>query len=97
MDGRTLDGKVESTAGGVSRNLADCLTRLDLNPFFVSNMGSQEHAQALLSKMGHMDTSGIKIVPDARTATCIVVLDQGGECLFVIGDMDIHNSLSPEQ
>ncbi|GFW58181.1 pfkB domain-containing protein [Trichonephila clavipes] len=54
MDGRTLDGKVESTAGGVGRNLADCLTRLELNPFFVSNVGSQEHAQALLSKMGHM-------------------------------------------
>ncbi|GFT21267.1 pfkB domain-containing protein [Nephila pilipes] len=54
MDGRTLDGKVESTAGGVGRNLADCLARLELNPFFVSNVGSQEHAQALLSKMNHM-------------------------------------------
>ncbi|XP_055938833.1 uncharacterized protein LOC129968698 isoform X2 [Argiope bruennichi] len=97
MDGRTLAGKVESTAGGVGRNVADCLARLQLNPFFVSSVGAQEHAQALLSKMNHMDTSGIKIVADARTATCIVLLDHCGECLFVIGDMDIHDSLVPEQ
>ncbi|GIY42860.1 pfkB domain-containing protein [Caerostris darwini] len=47
--------------------------------------------------MAIMDKGGIKIVPDARTATCVVLLDHSGECLFVIGDMGVHDSLSPEQ
>ncbi|KAG8185111.1 hypothetical protein JTE90_014586 [Oedothorax gibbosus] len=97
MDGRTLSGKVESSAGGVGRNLADCLTRLGANPLLVSNAGAKEHAQALLSKMDHMDKSSIKIVEGARTATCIVILDSQGECPFLIGDMSVHDALYPQQ
>ncbi|KFM64954.1 hypothetical protein X975_01045, partial [Stegodyphus mimosarum] len=51
MDGRTLDGKVESTTGGVARNVADCLARLELNPFLISTAGAGEYAQLLLGKM----------------------------------------------
>ena len=54
MDGRTIDGKVQSTAGGVGRNLADCMARLGANPFFISLVGAQEYAETLLSKMNHM-------------------------------------------
>lgn len=54
MDGRTLNGKVQSTAGGVGRNVADCMARLGANPFFISNVGAQEYAETLLSKMDHM-------------------------------------------
>ncbi|XP_035226014.1 uncharacterized sugar kinase YeiI-like isoform X2 [Stegodyphus dumicola] len=97
MDGRTLDGKVESTTGGVARNVADCLARLKLNPFLISTAGAGEYAQLLLGKMAHMDVSGIKIIQDARTATCVIILDSKGECLFVVGDMNIHERLSLEQ
>ncbi|XP_071036915.1 uncharacterized protein [Parasteatoda tepidariorum] len=94
MDGRTLAGQVGSTAGGVGRNLADGMSRLELNPFFISAVGVQEHSQALLSKMRHMDISGIKLVPDSRTGVCIINIDQYGECLYVIGDMDIHDRIT---
>ncbi|GIY68698.1 hypothetical protein CDAR_275271 [Caerostris darwini] len=63
MDGRTMDGKVESTAGGVGRNLADCLARLGQNPFLISNVGAQEHAHTLLSKMDHVSLLCLHPVP----------------------------------
>ena len=39
MNGATYQGKISQSFGGVGRNLADCLSRLDLNPVFVSAVG----------------------------------------------------------
>lgn len=54
MDGRTIEGKVQTTAGGVGRNLADCMARLGADPLLISLVGAQENAQTLLGKMDHM-------------------------------------------
>ncbi|XP_054719069.1 pseudouridine kinase-like [Uloborus diversus] len=47
--------------------------------------------------MQHMDRSGIEIVPDARTATGVIMLDNNGECQCMVADMGVHDRLQPQQ
>jgi hypothetical protein len=39
---------------------------------------------------------GVQEMEELRTATYCAVLQKGGELLFGIGDMDIHNHITPE-
>lgn len=40
--------------GGVGRNLADCLSRLEYNPVFLSAVGNDSHSSAMSGYCGHM-------------------------------------------
>ncbi|XP_035203375.1 pseudouridine-metabolizing bifunctional protein C1861.05-like isoform X2 [Oxyura jamaicensis] len=52
--GQTNAGRVRRTFGGVGRNLADCLSRLGLNPLFLSAVGKDEHSESILHYCHHM-------------------------------------------
>lgn len=55
-DGRTLNGSVSSTAGGVGRNIADAIGRLQPSnpPFFVSTVGKDDLGRFLLHSLQHV-------------------------------------------
>ncbi|KAH6934954.1 hypothetical protein HPB50_002487 [Hyalomma asiaticum] len=42
------------------------------------------------------DTGGVVRVEGARTASYCTLLDNRGDCLFGVGDMDIHRHISPQ-
>ncbi|XP_072041914.1 uncharacterized protein [Amphiura filiformis] len=94
--GRTYQGSLQVAYGGVGRNIADCLSRLGSRPLFISAVGNDEHAQALLTYCKNMDQSAISTLSDYNTGTYCAVLDNQGELLFGIGDMDINDQITPQ-
>nr|XP_054930693.1 pseudouridine-5'-phosphate glycosidase-like [Dermacentor andersoni] len=97
LNGTTHAGRIRTSWGGVGRNVADCLTRLLGGTVrLVSAVGVDRHGEALLQHNRLLDTSGVVRVEGARTASYCTVLDDRGDCLFGVGDMDAHRHISPE-
>lgn len=96
LNGATYPGSVRQSFGGVGRNLADCLSRLGDDPLFVSATGADTNRDALEAHCSHMDLSAVASLDNFNTATYCAVLRNGGELLFGIGDMDVHNQITPE-
>ncbi|KAK3854876.1 hypothetical protein Pcinc_038678 [Petrolisthes cinctipes] len=95
MTGGTLKGSIRQSYGGVGRNLADALARLHCRPFLISALGNDSHARALTAHNPLLDQGGLAIVEEASTAVYCVVLDNGGEALFGVGDMTVHEQITP--
>ncbi|OWF38530.1 pseudouridine-metabolizing bifunctional protein C1861.05-like [Mizuhopecten yessoensis] len=95
-DGGTYPGGVRQSFGGVGRNLGDCLSRLGVNPLFISAVGNDSHKPAFQHYSSHMDLSGVAVRDDQTTATYCAVLKRTGELIFGIGDMDIHQTVTSE-
>ncbi|KAL3892222.1 hypothetical protein ACJMK2_004452 [Sinanodonta woodiana] len=95
-NGATYSGIVQQSFGGVGRNIADCLTRLGMDPFFLSAIGRDTHLEAYRAYCRHMDLTGVIQVDDISTATYCAVMRESGDLLFGIGDMDIHSLITPK-
>ncbi|XP_076083091.1 uncharacterized protein LOC143054088 isoform X1 [Mytilus galloprovincialis] len=96
MNGATYPGNVRQSFGGVGRNLADCLSRLDTNPLFISATGNDANRTVFDDYCKHMDLSGVTSLDKFNTATYCAVLSSNGELMFGIGDMDVHKQITPE-
>ncbi|XP_042232087.1 pseudouridine kinase-like isoform X2 [Homarus americanus] len=91
----THRGTIKQSYGGVGRNLGDALARLHCRPFLISAVGDDNYARALTNHNPLLERRGLKVVKDASTAVYCVVLDQLGEALFGVGDMTIHDYITP--
>ncbi|XP_072408342.1 LOW QUALITY PROTEIN: uncharacterized protein [Chiloscyllium punctatum] len=94
--GSTNRGTVRQSIGGVGRNLADCLSRLGLNPLFISAIGKDDNGEAVLSFCSHMDTGGVAVLPGHSTAVYCAVIAANGELSLGLGDMDIHRQITEQ-
>lgn len=56
----TNPGSLLQTYGGVGRNIAECMSRLDSPPFFISSVGKDVNGQTLSS---HLTQLGIVSTP----------------------------------
>ncbi|KAK9512827.1 hypothetical protein O3M35_001157 [Rhynocoris fuscipes] len=98
MDGRTLPGIITQTPGGVGRNIADALGKLYRTPpLFLSAVGSDQFGTFLLESVKHVDSSGVAVRHDNRTACYSALIDKFGDAKLGVGDMQIHSSISEEQ
>ncbi len=52
----TNPGSLLQTYGGVGRNIAECISRLDSPPFFISSLGKDANGQTLAN---HLTQLGI--------------------------------------
>ncbi|XP_041109872.1 pseudouridine-metabolizing bifunctional protein C1861.05 [Polyodon spathula] len=94
--GQTNPGSVGQSFGGVGRNLADCLTRLAVQPLFISALGVDVLSESVLSHCTHMNTSGVARLQDHSTATYCAVITEKGELGVGVGDMDIHQRITEQ-
>ena len=92
----TVNAKVRTCFGGVGRNLADALARLDCNPIFISAVGDDHLGQCILAQNSKLDKSRVLIRNDSSTATYCLTLDSQGDLKYGIGDMDIHQTVTPQ-
>lgn len=93
---QTTPGTVYQSFGGVGRNLADCLTHLDMDPLFISAIGMDMHAESVLRYCSHMDMAGVARLQEHRTATYCAVISGSGELKLGLGDMDIHQQITEQ-
>lgn len=94
--GQTNPGSVCQSFGGVGRNIADCLSRLDHRPLFISAIGTDSHSDAVINYCKHMNTSGVARLKEQNTATYCAVITQSGELSLGLGDMDIHQQITEQ-
>ncbi|KAM4748686.1 uncharacterized protein WCC33_006060 [Rhinophrynus dorsalis] len=92
--GQTNPGRVHQSFGGVGRNLADCLSRLDVRPLFISAVGQDDHSSSVIQYCSHMDMSGVARLEGLSTATYFAVITDSGELSLGLGDMDIHQQIT---
>ncbi|XP_046583894.1 pseudouridine-metabolizing bifunctional protein C1861.05-like [Haliotis rubra] len=94
-NGATYPGSLRQSFGGVGRNIADCLSHLGSRPLLVSAVGRGSHTGALHDNCQHMDLSGVKELEGRSTAVYCGVLQQCGEMMFGVGDMEIMSHITP--
>lgn len=95
LDGRIHSGKFAKSAGGVARNICEVLGKLQEPPHFLTCLGKDAAGSFLLQTIDPKSRKFVQKI-DQDTSQCAVVLDNKGECRFLIGQMDIHDTLTPQ-
>ncbi|XP_018564325.1 pseudouridine-metabolizing bifunctional protein C1861.05 [Anoplophora glabripennis] len=96
LDGRIHDGRFSYTAGGVGRNICESLSKLGYPPNFISTVGDDEQGKLLKTFIPPGSQHMLRVLKGHNTAQCIIVFDRKGECKFLMGDMQIHQQITPE-
>ncbi|CAK1548533.1 unnamed protein product [Leptosia nina] len=96
LDGSTHVCKTEQCGGGVGRNIAEALWRLrDGRTKLLTAIGDDADGRFLHNIAPGLILDGC-YTKESRTATYAAVFDKRGECLLGLGDMDIHNHITPD-
>nr|XP_043618929.1 pseudouridine kinase [Erigeron canadensis] len=77
----TSPGKVRYTAGGVARNIAECVSKLGTKPCMISALGLDMSGSFLLDywKSAGLSTKGIRVGNEIETPVVCIVFDTEGE------------------
>ncbi|CAB3998063.1 pseudouridine-metabolizing bifunctional -like isoform X1, partial [Paramuricea clavata] len=97
--GATNVGRVRQTFGGVGRNIAECIARIGhCKPLLISAVGGDDLGEMLLRQLElvRVSTYGVHISKDSNTATYSVVLNNQGEVVLGIGDMEAHGEVTAQ-
>ena len=92
-------GTVQTSPGGVARNIAENLARLGVDCRLIALVGNDQHGQLLRQ---HGSAAGIDMrhvvqLDSAQTSTYMSVLDDAGDMHVAISDMTIIDELGPER
>ncbi|KAF5275564.1 hypothetical protein FQA39_LY06676 [Lamprigera yunnana] len=90
------EAKFKQHAGGVGRNIAEALSKLGCRPAFISVVGNDNYGHDICSALPEGCTKYIYKLSGHNTAQCNVIFDKGGECKILIGDMKIHQEITPK-
>lgn len=89
-------GRVRSAMGGVGRNIAENLARLGVPTCLVSVVGADANGRRALAEAERtgIDTQHVLVLPDAETSTYLSVLDDTGDMIVAINQMDISDRMT---
>jgi pseudouridine kinase len=91
----SIPGKIKISFGGVCRNIAENLARMEVNTKFISVLGDDDSGKEIInnSKFIGYDMSDSLVLDGGRTPTYLAVLDEFGEMVSGINDMTSINKL----
>ncbi|XVE49402.1 hypothetical protein DITRI_Ditri01bG0080000 [Diplodiscus trichospermus] len=95
----TCPGKVHYVRGGVTRNIAECMSKLGAEPFMISALGIDMAGNLLLEhwKSAKLPTEGIRKHQDIKTPTVCHILDTNGEVAAGVASVEaVEMFLTPE-
>lgn len=86
----SIPGRIKISLGGVCRNIAENMSRVGINTKFISIVGDDEQGRNILehSKMIGYDMEHSLILENKQTPTYMAILDESGEMVSAIVDMD---------
>jgi pseudouridine kinase len=87
-------GSVVTDLGGVARNVAENLHRIDCRVLLCLRVGDDEAGRRVLAQP--FDTSWISVSPSRSTASYTAILDHTGELVVGLADMEIYEEMTPE-
>lgn len=91
-------GIIKMSLGGVCRNIAENMARVGVNTKFISILGDDEKGHSILenAKLFGYDMSDSLIIESGRTPTYLAVLNECGEMVSGIVDMESIGHINPE-
>ena len=91
-------GSCRLSAGGVTRNILENLSRLGIATRLVSALGEDLFGQWLLEHCAglRMDTDAVKRIPGEGTSSYTALMDAQGDMFAAISDMSVLQRLTPE-
>jgi len=91
-------GRVKVSFGGVCRNIAENMARVGANTKFISILGNDEKGKSILehAKTKNLDMSDSLVVEGASTPTYVAILDESGEMVSAIVDINVDQYLTEE-
>ncbi|MGM8216116.1 carbohydrate kinase [Bacillaceae bacterium W0354] len=86
----------EETFGGVARNVAENLVRLNLNTKLLTFVGQDAEGKAIVeaSQQLGIDMSLTVTIPHERTGTYTALLNPDGEMVVSLAEMDIYDQVT---
>ncbi|KAJ3208888.1 hypothetical protein HDU67_006490 [Dinochytrium kinnereticum] len=94
--GTSHSGKVQTSLGGVARNMAEACFRTGGEPIFWSAVGSDAFGVAALEEMSGigMDVSCIGTLDSSSTAIYSSLINGNGQLVGAVADMRIHEKIA---
>jgi pseudouridine kinase len=95
--GTSTPGIVRVSVGGVARNIADNLTRLGTEAVLLSAVGKDGSGKRILNNAAEVgiNTKFCLISDKHRTSAYLAVLDEHGNLVMSVDDMEILSCLTP--
>ena len=88
-------GRVRNSVGGVARNIAENLARLEISTVLLTAVGDDTEGKRVLRLCEGVgiNCSFVQRVPDARTSTYMALLYPDGQLHVAIGDFEIISNV----
>ncbi|MCB9450825.1 MAG: carbohydrate kinase family protein [Anaerolineaceae bacterium] len=88
-------GRVRNRAGGVARNIAENLARLEIETILITAVGDDAEGDRVLDycEDNGIDCTHARIVENARTGTYMALLTPEGDLEVAIGDFAVINMI----
>jgi pseudouridine kinase len=84
-------GQVRNSVGGVARNIAENLARLEVDTVLLTAVGNDVEGKRVLEncEANGIDCTHVRVIDGARTGTYLALLNTGGDLDVAIGDFEI--------
>ncbi|PEJ60165.1 kinase [Bacillus sp. AFS002410] len=91
-------GSVKVSFGGVCRNIAENMAKVNLNTKFISVIGDDINGMNMLNHAKNMniDMEDTLIINGESTPTYLAILNESGEMVSAVVDLDITNNFTKE-
>lgn len=91
-------GRLSMSAGGVTRNILENLSRLDINTHLISAVGTDAFGHGIVEscKRANIGTEHLLLLNGESSSSYIAMLDDSGDMLLGMSDMRILKRLTPE-
>jgi pseudouridine kinase len=96
--GTSNPGTVRTGVGGVARNIAENLARLEVPTILLSAVGQDDSGDFLMKGAAEagVDTSQVLRLADTPTGSYVAILDPTGQTVVSVSGYDIVAAISPE-
>lgn len=98
VQGSSVPGRIRSSLGGVARNIAENLARLDVETVLLTAVGNDSAGERILGQAAGVgiDISEALIMEGQRTGAYIALLSEHGTMDIALDDMGIMGFITPE-
>lgn len=94
----SIPGNIKISLGGVCRNIAECLARVNVNTQFISTLGGDDQGKSILKNsidIGYNMEHSL-ILEDKFTPTYMAILNENGEMESAVVDLDAINCMDSD-
>lgn len=91
-------GKIEICLGGVSRNIAENLVKLDIETKLVTATGGDLNSQRLIKECinAGIDMSHTLVLENMNASIYLAIMDDDGEMVLGLSDMSVLDKMTPD-